>query len=128
MKILLMQFGNETNSSAIGKTTFETLAPNGQVKADSVISQFKGTATYLGRALRTIEEEGAETLPVDLATRGGNFKTGPIMSKECSSYVMDHITSDVKKHIGQFEGVFSQFMEEAVRKKTLIQKGTVLKE
>ncbi len=106
MKILLTQFGNETNSFASGKTTFETLVPNGWVKAEDVISQFKGTATYLGGALRAIEEEGAEPLPVDLATRGGNFGAGPIMSEACASYVMDHITKDVKKHMGDFDGVF----------------------
>lgn len=106
MKILLAQFGNETNSFAIGKTTFETLVPKGWVKASDVISQFKGTATYVGGALRAIEEEGAEPLPVDLATRGGNFGAGPIMSEECASYVMDHITDDVKKHMGEFDGVF----------------------
>ena len=106
MKILLTQFGNETNSFGTGKTTFETLVPNGWVKAEDVISQFKGTATYLGGALRAIEEEGAEPLPVDLATRGGNFGAGPIMAAECASYVMDHITNDVKKHIGNFDGVF----------------------
>ncbi len=106
MKILLTQFGNETNSFAVGKTTFETLVPKGWVKAEDVIRQFKGTATYLGGALRAIEEEGAEPLPVDLATRGGNFGAGPMMSKACASYVMDHITEDVKKHIGDFDGVF----------------------
>lgn len=106
MKILLTQFGNETNSFAIGKTTFETLVPDGWVKGEDVISQFKGTATYLGGALRAIEEEDAEALPVDLATRGGNFGAGPIMSEECASYVMDHITDDVKKHMGEFDGVF----------------------
>ena len=106
MKILITQFGNETNSFAVGKTTFETLVPNGWVKAEDVINQFKGTATYLGGALRAMEEEGAEPLPIDLATRGGNFGAGPIMSKECASYVMDHITNDVKKHMGDFDGVF----------------------
>ena len=106
MKILLTQFGNETNSFAIGKTTFETLVPKGWVQAEDVISQFKGTATYIGGALIAIEEEGAEPLAIDLATRGGNFGAGPIMSKECACYVMDHITNDVKKHMGDFDGVF----------------------
>lgn len=106
MKILLTQFGNETNSFSIGKTTFETLVPQGWVKGEDVIEQFKGTATYIGGALRAIEEEGAEALPIDLATRGGNFGAGPIMAKECATYVMDHITADVKKHMGSFDGVF----------------------
>lgn len=106
MKILLTQFGNETNSFAVGKTTFETLVPDGWVKGGDVIGQFKGTATYLGGALRAIEEEGAQPLPIDLATRGGNFGAGPTMSAECAEYVMDHITGEVKKHMGQFDGVF----------------------
>lgn len=106
MKILLTQFGNETNSFAVGKTTFETLVPNGWVRGEDVISQFKGTSTYLGGALRAIEEEGAEPLPIDLATRAGNFGAGPIMAKECADYVMDHITENVKKHLGEFDGVF----------------------
>ena len=106
MKILLTQFGNETNSFSLGKTTFQTLVPNGWVKGEDVIDQFKGTATYLGGALRAMEEEGAEALPVDLATRGGNFGAGPIMAAECAEYVMDHITSEVKKHMGEFDGVF----------------------
>ena len=54
MKILLIQFGNETNSFAVGKTTFETLVPKGWVKAEDVISQFKGTASYIGGALKAI--------------------------------------------------------------------------
>ena len=33
MKILMSQFGNETNSFSIGRTTWETLVPNGWVKA-----------------------------------------------------------------------------------------------
>lgn len=106
MKILITQFGNETNSFSLGKTTFETLVPQGWVKGEDVISQFKGTATYLGGALRAIDEEGEEALPVDLATRGGNFGAGPLMSKECATYVMDHITNEVKKHMGTFDGVF----------------------
>ncbi len=106
MKILITQFGNETNSFALGRTSFETLVPNGWVKAEDVVKQFESTATYLGGALRAIKEEGAQALPIDLATRGGNFGAGPLMSKECASYVMDHITNETKKHIGEFDGVF----------------------
>lgn len=106
MTILLTQFGNETNSFSLGKTSFETLVPNGWVKGENVIELFDGTATYLGGALRAMKEEGVEPLPIDLATRGGNFGAGPIMSEECATYVMDHIMNDVKKHMGEFDGVF----------------------
>jgi len=106
LKILMSQFGNETNSFSIGRTTWETLVPNGWVKAEDVISQFKGTATYLGGALRAMEEDGVEPLPIDLATRGGNFGAGPLMAESCSTYAMDHITTQAKAHLGEFDGVF----------------------
>ncbi len=106
MRILLTQFGNETNSFASGKTTWETLVPQGWVKGENVLEQFRGTATYLGGAIRAMEEEGVEPVPIDLATRGGNFGAGPIMAKECAEYVMNHITEEVKKLSGTFDGVF----------------------
>ncbi len=106
LKILISQFGNETNSFSIGRTTWETLVPQGWTKGEDVIPQFKGTATYLGGALRAIEEAGAEPLPIDLATRGGNFGAGPLMAKECAEYAMNHITEQIKEHIGEFDGMF----------------------
>lgn len=106
MKILLTQFGNETNSFSLGRTTWNTLVPNGWVQAENVIDQFRGTATYLGGALRAIAEEGAEALPIDLATKGGNFGAGPLMAKECYTYAMNHITEQVRERMGEFDGVF----------------------
>ena len=106
MKVLMTQFGNETNSFATGRNTWEMLVPDGWVKAEDVIPQFKGTATYLGGALRAMEEEGVEPLPIDLATRGGNFGAGPLMAESCSTYAMDHITEETRKHMGEFDGVF----------------------
>lgn len=106
MKILITQFGNETNSFSPGRTTWETLAPQGWTRAADVVPLFRGTATYLGGALRAMEEAGAEPLPIDLATRGGNFGAGPLMTAACAAYAMDHITQQVKEHMGEFDGVF----------------------
>jgi len=106
LKILITQFGNETNSFSPGKTTWETLVPHGWTRGEDVIGQFKGTASYLGGALRAMEEAGVEPLPIDLATRGGNFGAGPLMEESCAAYAMDHITEQVKKHMGEFDGVF----------------------
>ena len=106
MKILITQFGNETNSFSPGRTTWETLVPQGWTRAEDVIPQFRGTATYLGGALRAMEEAGVEPLPIDLATRGGNFGAGPVMAEACAVYAMDHITEQVRAHLGQFDGVF----------------------
>ena len=38
----MSQFGNETNSFSIGRTTWETLVPNGWVKAEDVIESLEG--------------------------------------------------------------------------------------
>jgi len=106
MKILITQFGNETNTFATGLTDFNKLVPGGWTRANDVVRLFNGTSTYLGGALKAIEEEGVEVLPIDLSTNGGNFGAGPLMSAECSTYAMDHITDQVKKHIGEFDGIF----------------------
>ena len=106
MRILICQFGNETNSFALGRTTWETLVPHGWIKGEDVLSMFQGTATYVGGALQAMEEAGAEPLPIDLATKGGNFGAGPTMAMECAQYAMDHITRQVKEKLDLIDGVF----------------------
>lgn len=106
MKILITQFGNETNSFSVGRTTWGTLVPQGWTRAENVLPEFRGTSTYLGGAIRAMEEAGVEPLPIDLATRGGNFGAGPLMEEACAVYAMDHITEQVKAHMGEFDGVF----------------------
>ena len=106
MKILICQFGNETNSFAMGKTTWQTLSPHGWIKQENVLSLFDGTATYVGGALRAMREEGVEPVPVDLSTKAGNFGAGPTMSMECARYAMDHITQQVREKLSSIDGVF----------------------
>ncbi len=106
MKLLICQFGNETNSFSLGKTTWETLVPHGWIEKENVISLFNGTSTYVGGALRAMAEEGVEAVPIDLATKGGNFGAGPTMAMECAKYAMDHITTQVKEHLSEIDGVF----------------------
>jgi len=106
MRILICQFGNETNSFSLGKTTWETLVPQGWTKKEDILSLFEGTATYVGGALRAMREEGVEPVPIDLATRGGNFGAGPTMTMECAQYAMDHITQQVKENLSGIDGVF----------------------
>lgn len=106
MKILICQFGNETNSFSLGKTTWETLVPHGWIRQEDVLAQFEGTASYVGGAIRAMREEGVEPLPIDLATKGGNFGAGPTMTAECAKYAMDHITEQVKEHLHEIDGVF----------------------
>lgn len=106
MKILICQFGNETNSFALGKTTWETLVPHGWIKGEDATTMFNGTSTYVGGALKAMNEEKVEALPIDLATKGGNFGAGPTMDMACAKYAMDHITQQVKENLSQIYGVF----------------------
>jgi len=106
LRILICQFGNETNSFSLGKTTWETLVPNGWVKKEDVLPLFEGTASYVGGAIRAMREENVEPLPIDLATKGGNFGAGPTMTMDCARYAMDHITQQVKENLSQIDGVF----------------------
>lgn len=106
LKILICQFGNETNSFSLGKTTWETLVPHGWIRKEDVLRQFEGTASYVGGAIRAMREEGVEPLPIDLATKGGNFGAGPTMTMECAKYAMDHITAQVQEHLPEIDGVF----------------------
>ena len=51
MRILICQFGTETNTFAKGFMEFEQQAPYGWIKAETVIEKFTGVSTYLGGAL-----------------------------------------------------------------------------
>jgi len=106
MRILIAQFGNETNTFALGSTDFNKLVPGGWTKKEDVIPLFTGTSSYVGGALLAMAEEGVEPLPIDLSTNSGNFGAASLMSEECSKYCMDHITEDVAKLKGEFDGVF----------------------
>lgn len=106
MKILMCQFGNETNTFASGRLDFNMLVPDGWVKGTEVISKFSGTSTFLGGALKAMEEEGVVPLPIDLLTNNGNFGAGPLMSEECCTYAMDSICEQISKLKGQFDGIY----------------------
>ncbi len=106
MKILICQFGNETNTFVKGRLSFEKLVPDGWVPAGEVVSRFSGTQSFLGGALKAIREYGAEPLPIDLLTIGGNFGAGPLMSAECASYAVGSICEEIKKKEGQYDGIY----------------------
>ena len=106
MKILLCQFGNETNTFAPGRVDFAMLAPQGWTDGDRVIATFGGTRTYLGGALQAIADAGESALPVDLVTNNGNFGAGPLMTGECAKTVMDRICTCLEEHKGQFDGIY----------------------
>jgi microcystin degradation protein MlrC len=106
MRILICQFGNETNTFAPGLTEISMLSPGGWVKGSEVESRFGNTNSYLGGAFRAIYEEGETPLPMDLLTNNGNFGAGPLMSAACAQEAMDHICRQVEGLKGSFDGVY----------------------
>ena len=106
MRILMCQFGNETNTFAPGRTELSALSPGGWVKGNEVEARFGNTNSYLGGAFKAIYEEGATPVPIDLLTNNGNFGAGPIMSAACAQEAMDHICQQVEDRKGSFDGVY----------------------
>ena len=106
MTILLCQFGNETNTFAPGRVDFDILAPQGWTEGDRVAGKFQGTRTYLGGALRAIEDAGMTAMPIDLVTNNGNFGAGPLMTGECARTVMDRVCACLEEKKGQFDGIY----------------------
>lgn len=106
MVILICQFGNETNTFAPGLLNFDMLVPQGWTRAHQVEPTFAGTGTYLGGALKAIEEAGDTPMPIDLLTNNGNFGAGPLMEGDCAQQAMDHICSQLEQKMGQFDGIY----------------------
>lgn len=106
MVILICQFGNETNTFTPGLLDLSMLAPKGWTRADRVEAEFGKTNSYLGGALRAIREAGETPMPIDLLTNNGNFGAGPLMSAQCAKTAMDHICSQVRQKLGQFDGIY----------------------
>lgn len=106
MTVLICQFGNETNTFSKGILSFDMLVPDGWVRGEDVLQSFSGTSSYLGGALRAMQEEDVTPLPIDLLTIGGNFGAGPLMEGACAEYAMDTICANVAKHMGKFDGIF----------------------
>lgn len=84
MTVLICQFGNETNTFSKGILSFDMLVPDGWVRGEDVLQSFSGTSSYLGGALRAMQEEDVTPLPIDLLTIGGNFGAGPLMEGACA--------------------------------------------
>ena len=55
MKILMCQFGTETNTFAPGPMEFEQEAPYGWLRGEDVLEKLGGTRTYFGGAYDFID-------------------------------------------------------------------------
>ena len=106
MKILMCQFGTETNTFAPGLMEFEQQAPYGWMRGDSVLEQLSGTRTYFGGALDAMAEEGVTPLPIDLITQNGCFGAGPVLSRSCTETILEGICAGIREKQGEFDGIF----------------------
>ena len=106
MKILMCQFGTETNTFAHGDMEFAQQAPYGWVRGEDVVEKFTGVRTYLGGALAAMAEEGVTPLPIDMINQNGTFGAGAPLSRACTETILDGICAGIRARLGQFDGIF----------------------
>jgi microcystin degradation protein MlrC len=102
MRILVGQFGQETNTFANAVSTFEVLAPEGWIEADRLLALYRDTPQYLGGAIRAAEEEGAELVPICSIP----IIAGPIIRRDTLDMVVNRMCGEIRRHLGAFEGVY----------------------
>jgi len=102
MKIMICTFGQETNTFSPNRIDFDSLMPNGWIKAETMLEQYCGTGTYIGGAIAAAEESGFEIEPLDSVVLSG----GPIMTEECLEYALGHICKQVSEKIDGVDGIF----------------------
>ena len=102
MKLILMEFGQETNTFSPDRIGFDKLSPGGWVKAETIINIFEGTTSYLGGAIEAMKEYGVQIVPIDSVRTTG----GPLMTEECLEYCLNHICKEIKKAADDVCGIF----------------------
>lgn len=102
MKILIGEFGQETNTFSEDRFTFEKLAPTGWITPEIIAREYRNTATYLGGAIDAAEESGVEVIPLDSFTVTG----GSMMTRECLDYAVEHLLSGIRDRLSGADGLF----------------------
>lgn len=102
MRIMIAEFGQETNTFSPDRLEIEDFLKDGWIKAETLIENFRGTASYLGGAIRACEENGVEMIPLDSTTIDG----GPMMTVECLEQCMEHLCRQVEEKLPYADGLF----------------------
>ena len=100
MKILIGEFGHETNTFSIKRSSFEILAQQGWALDDKVISTFEGSPSYIGGMLKAAREHDVEIIPTISIENAG-----PTISTECLNEVMDMLLTRIQAHKGEIDGI-----------------------
>ena len=107
IRVAVIQFGEETNTFVPGCLELKDLIPNGWVEADKVEKQFTGTKTYIGGALKAIQDYGAVAVPMDIpAANGANFVAGAILSRACIEEAAEHICRELERRRSEYDCIF----------------------
>ena len=108
MRLLIAEFGQETNTFSPDRLSFETFSGGGWQKKETLLNDFRGTGTYLGGAIDEAEREARasgetiELVPLDSVTVTG----GAPMSRDCFDYAVGHFLQDLKAALPGAEGMF----------------------
>lgn len=102
MKIMIATFGQETNTFAPDRIGIDTMLPNGWVKAEKLVDEFRGTKSYLAGAIAACEAYGVDILPLDSIKIEG----GAMMTARCLETLLDHFCGQVEANWRQAEGLF----------------------
>ena len=108
MRLIIAEFGQETNTFSPSRLDFQAFSGGGWKKKETVLENFRHTGTYLGGAIDEAEREAArsgepiELIPLDSVTVTG----GAPMSRECFDYAVGHFLDDVRTHWKEADGMF----------------------
>ncbi len=102
MRIMIACFGQETNTFSPDRIGIETFLPDGWHRAEDLIGNYEGTASYLGGAIRACRAKGVEMIPLDSTSIDG----GPVTTKACMEECLDHLCRQVAAHWKEADGLF----------------------
>jgi len=102
MRIMIGAFGQETNTFSPKHIEIDSFLPNGWIKADTILQNYRNTSSYLGGAIEACDEAGAEILPLDSTVVDG----GPMMTARCLEACISHLCQQVAENFRQADGLF----------------------
>ncbi len=102
LRIAICQFGTETNTFASGEAELYDVSPRGWIRADEVISIYRGTRLAIGGALDEMAELGVQPVPMDMIKEDAN----KIFSHSFALSSMDHICEELKRRRSEYDAIF----------------------
>ncbi len=95
-RIGILQLGYETNSFSPGLSHLGDLGTGDWLPAEAVIPQLGPGRSSVSGAIKTLQDMGAQPVPLDMMTRAGAFNAGPILASGVIQQAMDHVCAQIK--------------------------------